>query len=357
MAQKRLGDCYIKGLEGLSKNREEALRWYRSASDLGDASANFLLGDLYFIEKDYTQALQWYKKAAELGEKDAIVMVGDFYCNGWGISVSISEAEKWYRKAADSGNAEAQRKLGDCYSYTDSPPFPSMPKSDLPHNDSEALYWYNKAAANGDLGAYERLGSCYLHGWGVNSDPKEALKWYMSAVNKNHSDSMYAMSMYYMGKDPLYSYAWQQLGSLKSGHKSEAGYYEIVLSPEEMREAEAWARSWQPGTTEETILTTTALSDPATPVRRMNRAMANGYFDTVRESVLEDQHRLLQVLEQKKDAYLNMSYTFKEYNREVSGSTAKVTHNTPNGKINITVVVRTGDRWKVDFQQTILENK
>ena len=279
-----------------------------------------------------------------------------------GGSVSIAEVAKWYRKAADLDHAEAQRRLGDCYSYTASPLLPSLPKSDLPQNYSEALYWHNKAAANGDLESYNRMGHHYAYGWGVQKNESEAIRWYMKGVNKNYADSMYAMASYYFVKEPLYSYAWSYLGSLKSVKSGEEvsdktfSYSKSVLSPEEIKEANDWARSWKPGTTEESILTTATLSDPATPVRRMNRAMAARCYDIVRACVLEDQHRLLQVLEQRKESFLNLNYAFKEYNREVSGSTAKIMHNTPNGKSYVTVVVRTGDRWKVDFKQTVLEN-
>jgi len=34
-----LGELYAKGMEGLPSNRPEALRWYRKAAALGNASA------------------------------------------------------------------------------------------------------------------------------------------------------------------------------------------------------------------------------------------------------------------------------------------------------------------------------
>lgn len=361
-AQWQLGNCNRDGLGGLQQDIEAAMRWYRSATNLGDANAPYSLGMCYFsgesIAKDTGEAIKWFIKAADRGNVDAMVTLGKCYTFEWGVKASIFEASKWFRKAADLGNVEAQRNLGFCYSHDDtSTSLLLHGKSDLPANSSEALYWFKKALANGDLECYNHIGGIYERGIGIPENHSEAINWYMKGVNINYAQSMFAMSSFFMLKDPLYSYAWGYLGSLKLGKAdSSERVYKEILSPEEMQDAEVWAKSWQPGTTEKTVLSERTLSDPATPVRRMNRALADGYYDTVRECVLEDQHRLLQVLEHRKEAYLNLRYTFKEFKREVSGSTAKITHNTPTGKSYITVVVRTGDRWKVDFKQTVLEN-
>ena len=72
-AQVLLGDMYSRG-NGVTRNDEEALRWYRMAADQGHAGAQNNLGWLYDegrgVPADAMEAARWYRKAAVAGPRE-----------------------------------------------------------------------------------------------------------------------------------------------------------------------------------------------------------------------------------------------------------------------------------------------
>ena len=74
----RLGMMYLEG-DGIPKNAEEAVKWFRIAADQEFPAALYNLGLCY--------------------------------ATGKGVKKNRSEAKKWFRKAAELGNASAQRAL------------------------------------------------------------------------------------------------------------------------------------------------------------------------------------------------------------------------------------------------------
>ena len=83
----------------------DAIRWYRRASELGDAAGMNALGAAYAggkgVAKDETEAVNWYRKAAGLGDAGAMILLGQAYAYGSGVSKDDNEALRWFRKAAD----------------------------------------------------------------------------------------------------------------------------------------------------------------------------------------------------------------------------------------------------------------
>ena len=53
----------------------------------------------------------------------------------------------------------------------------------------EAVKWYRKAANQGGAYGQNNLGYMYRHGYGVEKDYKEAVKWYRKAANQGHASS------------------------------------------------------------------------------------------------------------------------------------------------------------------------
>ena len=81
--------------------------------------AQLKLGEIYLkgvdqIDKDYFIAHKWLKKAAERGEPNAQYHLGDIYRKGLGVQKSNAEAVKWFRLAAKQGHNKARKRLGGC---------------------------------------------------------------------------------------------------------------------------------------------------------------------------------------------------------------------------------------------------
>ena len=105
-AQSDLGFRYEKG-QGVPKDEDEAVKWYRKAADQGHAPAQAKLGSAFAngrgVPKDEVEAVKWFRKATEQGNAAAQSSLGTMYAMGRGVPKDEDEAVKWYRKAAEQG--------------------------------------------------------------------------------------------------------------------------------------------------------------------------------------------------------------------------------------------------------------
>ena len=67
----------------------------------------------YGVTKDYEEAVKWYRKAAEQGNAIAQYNLGQNYRLGRGVSVDLTQAKYWYEKAAEQGDEDAKERLKD----------------------------------------------------------------------------------------------------------------------------------------------------------------------------------------------------------------------------------------------------
>jgi TPR repeat protein len=63
------------------------------------------------VERDPEAAVDWYRKSAEQGLPEAQTALGDIYARGSGVAPDLEAARGWYEKAAAQGHAPAQTKL------------------------------------------------------------------------------------------------------------------------------------------------------------------------------------------------------------------------------------------------------
>lgn len=66
--QNNLGDLYYYG-DGVTKNHEEAMKWFRLAAGQGHHDAQHNMGEMYFngqaVRRDYEEAYMWLSLASE----------------------------------------------------------------------------------------------------------------------------------------------------------------------------------------------------------------------------------------------------------------------------------------------------
>lgn len=113
-AQNRIGEMYEFG-QGVARNNDEALKWYRLAADQNVVAAWHNLGRSYNfgtgVEQDYAKAEEWYRKAAEKGHMDAMFFLGTLYSNSHGQDGSADTnvlAYAWMHNSAELGNGTAR---------------------------------------------------------------------------------------------------------------------------------------------------------------------------------------------------------------------------------------------------------
>lgn len=128
-------------------NYKLALKLYEEAVRLGNSTAQFNAGSMYYTGKgmtvDMAKALFWYEKAAEHGVADAQFTCGVMYYNGDGTTINYDKAVYWHEKAAAQGVADSQFICGIMYSTV---------------NKVKSEYWLEQAAEQGHEGALTELG-------------------------------------------------------------------------------------------------------------------------------------------------------------------------------------------------------
>lgn len=104
-AQYLLGCMYRWG-DGVTRNEDIAIRWYKLAAAQGHEKAIACLDDMYFDE-EAPEAFDWVKKRAQEGDAYSQYRLGKFYMEGTVVEQDYDEAKKWLDKAAQQDNVQA----------------------------------------------------------------------------------------------------------------------------------------------------------------------------------------------------------------------------------------------------------
>jgi TPR repeat protein len=197
-----VGLLYETG-KGTAKDPAQAMDWYKRAAEKQYTPAIVNLASMYERQQDFGKAFTYYKQAAEANNAGAMVRLGHFYEEGKGTDENTNEAVKWYRRAADLNNSEAMTDLGVLYSRG----------YGVQLDDAEALKWFQKAAALKNPAAMNGIGGMYDAGHGVKQDPIEAMKWYKKAAELGFAPAMTNIGTLYDGgqgvpRDPAEAMNW-----------------------------------------------------------------------------------------------------------------------------------------------------
>ena len=114
LAQCNLALMYHFG-EGLEKDLEQAVFWYKKSAMQDYLPAKYGLANLHYYEKETEESLEQaallYKELAEKGFAPAQYNLGNMYQLGKGKEEDLEQAVFWYKKAALQGYALAQLTL------------------------------------------------------------------------------------------------------------------------------------------------------------------------------------------------------------------------------------------------------
>ena len=111
-AQYALGVAYYKG-EGVKKNLDQAIAWFRKAADNGHPIAMFNLGAAYWdgrgVRQNYAQAAEWWRRSAEKGEAVAQYNLALCYLSGKGVESDLQKAKRWIESAVKQNHPDAEQ--------------------------------------------------------------------------------------------------------------------------------------------------------------------------------------------------------------------------------------------------------
>lgn len=121
-AIRTLGQIYVSGDGCIPPDTAKAIRWYTKASDAGDPTAAYLLGELFTAAKDsdnarlnYARAYGLYKQKAAEGDADALYRQGYMEQNGLGTDTDAAAGIAHLQQAADQGCLPAVYQLFKTY--------------------------------------------------------------------------------------------------------------------------------------------------------------------------------------------------------------------------------------------------
>lgn len=201
----------------------KAIQWYRKASALGSADAQYRLGTLNAqgyssptrnrpgtlgghgrqteVMPNEKEAVKWYRLAAEQGMAAAQSSLGEAYAKGKGVVWDDREAVKWYRMVVDA-HGVGHLQLGDLYADDHS----------AVRDYGEAVKWYMAAEKNPSIFSVQyKLGVMYEEGKGVAQDYAEAARWFGRARVDEKASFMLGV-LYHRGqgvpRDDLEAIKW-----------------------------------------------------------------------------------------------------------------------------------------------------
>ena len=179
-AQNFLGIYYSEG-NYVTKNEQEAVKWYKKSADQGNKYAQSNLAYRYLkgeggVEKSKEKALELFQKSAEQGLVSAQYKLGSLYSEYVGTHNKVKSFE-WYKKAADQKHADACYEVGVLYLYG--------ADNVVEKNEAEAFNYFKISADQGCIGAFDKLGDMYREGKSVKVDLEKAVEYYQKYIDKN----------------------------------------------------------------------------------------------------------------------------------------------------------------------------
>lgn len=155
----RAGHYYRTGF-GVHRDSTQALRWYRRAAQMGDASAAYWAGKLYLEDQRYEEARTWFARAVgmSLEQVQASWELGQLYLHGLGVEQDKDRAAAHLFNAAAFGYAPAQYELAQL-----------LLEQGL---QEPAAHWLWQAAGQHHEAAARRIQACALSAHEEEAVPK-----------------------------------------------------------------------------------------------------------------------------------------------------------------------------------------
>lgn len=204
------------------KDYETALKRFKKSAEKGNATAMFNVGVIYKnglgVRKDDDEAFQWFLKSAEKGFANAQYLVSQLYEFGEGVPADSEAAFQWLLKAAENRNPSAMDEMGRAYANGLS----------VDKNMDKAVELFKEAINLGCIDACVDLGKLYLAGNGVEQDFIKAAKLFLDAAKKENPDGAFQLAECYR-KNLVEAADIEQISMSPSGPFDTSGNYKGAL--------------------------------------------------------------------------------------------------------------------------------
>lgn len=187
-----LGSGYMTGKDYMAPDPAQAFTWLHRAADAGEASAAYILGQLYCEQGNTSESTAQYKRAYDLYKKgyeaapedaEALYWLGYMEQMGLGIPTDAAAGIAKLEKAADLGHSGACTQLFSTY----------IKGTGVAEDRAKAYFYAAKLADEKQdaLMAYA-LAYAYLEGEGIPQDKTKGEHYLDIAARANLPDAVYA---------------------------------------------------------------------------------------------------------------------------------------------------------------------
>lgn len=170
-AQFLLGHMYANGQE-VAVDMVKAQKWYSKAAKQGHIEAQFRLAKLFFDKNQFKKALPWFRESALKGWPDSNYHLGLMYLKGSGVPQDYGNARKHLEKASRRSHGAAMYELGLIHYHG----------YGTPKSNKKARSWFFKASKNGSIKAQYELGRFLFAGIGGPKRAQQAKVWLEKAA-------------------------------------------------------------------------------------------------------------------------------------------------------------------------------
>jgi TPR repeat protein len=171
----QIGELYRLGI-GVSKNDNEAIKWYQKSNDMGNPDALIMVGHVLGGSQINSIHFKWEMEAFQRGSIRAIFQIAfyHFYGNG-GFQKDLREARRWFQMAVDKGDHHSLAWIGQTYNQE--------------QNWVKEREYFHLAASKGDWYGMTLVARYYLNGWGVDKSIDKYLEWMNKAISAGSSSA------------------------------------------------------------------------------------------------------------------------------------------------------------------------
>lgn len=189
-----------------SKESSPDLTELRKLAEKGDSKAQLTLGMRYRdgdgIPRDYEKALKWYRRSADTGNAAGMDNVGFMHLKGWGVPVDFNIAAAYFKAAAAENDGQALYNLGNCY----------FSGQGVEQDYEMAIDSWKRASSRGSRNAIWRLATLQAAGEGLKQDWDKAQKLCESVADKGVSNAALLLGELYsrQGEEEKARHWWEK---------------------------------------------------------------------------------------------------------------------------------------------------
>lgn len=196
------------------------MKWCLKAAYAGHPKAMYHVGLYCEAEEDHGatskgSCVEWYEKAGNAGSHLAMIRLAEMYRDGRKVQQNINKAVSWYTKAAKGNDLSAMFALGTMYVKLAEAEITKLKSDKASISDSTneithcydiTIHWFQHAAETGmrasnldsnsvalTSNSMIELGKIYESGILENEDWRNAIKWYLSALNLGNDNAQKAI--------------------------------------------------------------------------------------------------------------------------------------------------------------------